>query len=431
MFKPRKQKPFAAPAVPFPVTVVLRRRLTLAILVLALYIIYHYIPLSFPVPSRNRTVVSGKWLPDYDTEEAPRYLHHSSFRANPDREYERKVSDALLEIEKRVLSENGGNKRAEERIWQLRLGTAGRKLEEIERGGDSLKFEEKNGDWAYTLVTDEYAHEFLTTILPTIPELKKLYDSYPYHVIRSDLLRYLLLWYYGGYYADMDVYPAKSIKQCPSLKPLFSDLGTGHTDVSLVVGVEIDEPHASMQLMRDWHWIRTYGFIQYTMFAPQRFSPLLREVIVRVLSYTRQQNKWSIPLIGPRYNEKTILEVTGPGVFTDAILDALSDSLPTTHPMIAKSVKADEKIGDLAAPWGEIDRRLTWAPFHKLQQPICVDGQETAVGKTNGGVCVLPINAWGNGQRHSGAENFRSQHACINHRFGGTWKKGWWQRHFG
>ncbi|KAL5342731.1 hypothetical protein BJX70DRAFT_269455 [Aspergillus crustosus] len=423
MFKPRKQKPLAIPPI-------FRRRLSLLLLVIILYTFFHYLPFSFSSSKKENRIVSGKWLPDYDVQDAPRYLHHSSFRQNPDREYERRVSEALEKIEQDVLRENGGRKRAEDRIWQIRLGSHPESAGE-ERGSDSLKFEERNSDWEYTLVTDNQANDFITTVLSSIPDLEKLYDSYPYHVIRSDLLRYLLLWYHGGYYADTDVFPAKSIKSCPSLKPLFSNLDTGHTDISLVVGVEIDEPHASAQLMRDWHWIRTYGLIQYNMYAPQRFSPLLRNVIVRVLSHTRQHNRWSIPFIGPRYNEKTILEVTGPGVFTDAILDALSDSLPTTHPLITKSVKADAKIGDLASQWGQVHRRLTWAPFHKTQQPVCVDGQEAAMGKTMGGVCVLPINAWGNGQRHSGAENFRSQHACINHRFGGSWKKDWWHRHFG
>lgn len=269
-------------------------------------------------------------------------------------------------------------------------------------------------------------------MLSSVPDLKKLYDSYPHHVIRSDLLRYLLLWYHGGYYADTDVFPAKSIKECPSLQPIFTDLDSGNGNISLAVGIEIDEPHASPQLMRDWHWIRTYGLIQYTFYAPRRFSPLLREVIVRVLSHTRQHNQHSFALIGPRYNEKTILEVTGPGVFTDAIIDTLSDALPMTHPLIAQSVRADETIGDLVSPSsGELSRRVTWAPFHKISEPVCVDAREAAVGKSMGGVCVLPINAWGNGQRHSGAENFRSQHACINHRFGGTWKKDWWHRHIG
>ncbi|KAL6237851.1 hypothetical protein BDW75DRAFT_56511 [Aspergillus navahoensis] len=407
-----------------------RRRLSFLLALLFLFFLLHTLPPVFP-KNHNRHVVGGKWLPDYDVNEVPRYLHRSPYRERPDVEFERKVREALKDIEEDVLATTkpGDAPRAEERIWQIRLEGSGDDNEE--RGKDSLAFTETNGEWEYTLVTDHQANELIATVLASVPDLKVLYDSYPYHVMRSDLLRYLVLWYYGGYYADMDVFPAKAIKECPSLRSVFGR-DSASASIALAVGIEIDEPHASPQLMRDWHWIRTYGLIQYTFFAPRRFSPLLREVIVRVLSHTRQHNLQSRPFIGPRYDEKAILEVTGPGVFTDAILDALSDALPTTHPLVTTSVQADEGIGDLLSPASEhLSRRVTWAPFHKISEPLCVDAEEAAVGKPMGGLCVLPVNAWGNGQRHSGAEGFHSPHACINHRFGGTWKKEWWHRHFG
>lgn len=261
----------------------------------------------------------------------------------------------------------------------------------------------------------------MTITLSTIPGLAKLYHAYPHHVLRADLLRYLILWYYGGYYADTDIFPKQSIKSCPSLEN--SVFQTDNPDISLVVGVEIDEPFASPQKMHDWHWVRSYGFIQYTMFAPRRFSPLLREVIVRVLSHTKRHLDESNVFLGAKYNELTTLEITGPGVFTDAILDVLSDTLPASHPFVSESVIADKGLGDLVSPsTGGLTQRVTWAPFHRLNAPRCVQGSEAKQGANLGGLCVLPINAWGNGQRHSGAENFLSSHACVNHRFGGTWK---------
>jgi len=75
--------------------------------------------------------------------------------------------------------------------------------------------------------------------------------------------------------------------------------------------------------------------------------------------------------------------------------------------------------------------RVTWAPFYALERAVWIDGTELeglgAERGTGGGLVVLPINIWGNGQRHSGAEDFESAHACINHQFGRTWKKGWWE----
>ncbi|KAK5789070.1 hypothetical protein VI817_008194 [Penicillium citrinum] len=272
------------------------------------------------------------------------------------------------------------------------------------------------------LVTTEWAEEFITITLASIPGLATLYHAYPHHVLRADLLRYLILWYYGGYYADTDIFPARSIKSCPSLQDS-SIFQTDDPDISLVVGVEIDEPEASAQKMHDWHWVRSYGFIQYTIFAPRRFSPLLREVIVRVLSHTKRHLDESNIFLGARYNELTTLEITGPGVFTDAILDVLSDTLPASHPFVTESVKADTALGELISPsTGGLTQRVTWAPFSKLSGPRCVQGSDAKKGAELGGLCVLPINAWGNGQRHSGAENFLSAHACVNHRFGGTWK---------
>lgn len=270
-------------------------------------------------------------------------------------------------------------------------------------------------------MTTEWANEFVTLTLSSIPTLASLYQSYPHDVLRADLIRYLILWYYGGYYADVDIFPARSIKQCPSLQ--HSVFKTDNPDISLVVGIEIDEPFASPEKMHDWHWVRSYGFIQYTMYAPRRFSPLLREVIVRVLSHTKRHHAESNFFFGARYNELTTLEITGPGVFTDAILDVLSESLPSTHPLVSVSVTADEGLGDLVPVSSDrpVDR-VTWAPFYRLKEPLCVEGSEAKHGKELGGLCVLPVNAWGNGQRHSGSEGFQSSQACVNHRFGGTWK---------
>lgn len=290
------------------------------------------------------------------------------------------------------------------------------------------------------LVNSSWATQFINNEFKDIPDVQKTFASYPSNVLRADFLRYLLLWYYGGYYADMDIYPARPIKSCPSLYPLFSPSSSqeNHPNISLVLGIEIDEPYASPKLKHDWHWSRSYGFIQYTMYAPQRFSPLLRRTIVRVLAHTKQHHERTNFFLRPRYKEDTTLEITGPGVFTDAILDVLSESLPPTHPLIISSIEHDRGLGELVAG-GKPQKRVTWAPFHRLKNPLWVDSNSSlradgdVPGKRHdmGGLGVLPINVWGNGQRHSGAGHFGHAQACVNHRFGRTWKKGWWEYLFG
>ena len=252
-------------------------------------------------------------------------------------------------------------------------------------------------------------------------------------MLRADLLRYLILWYYGGFYADLDVYPARTIKGCPSLEHIFphSDFPPPAPNVSFVVGVELDEPYFSRRLVNEWNWSRRYGFIQWTMYAPRRFSPILRMVIVRVLAHIKRHyeihgfHRRFVTLSGKlAIGVNSIFEITGPTVVTDSILDTLSSTLPPSHPLIAASVEADKQWGDLPYP------RVSWAPFHHLSEPVWVDATEAREGQAEelGGLGILPINVWGNGQSHSGAENSFSKQACINHHFKGSWKKWWWEK---
>ncbi|KAL5363431.1 nucleotide-diphospho-sugar transferase [Aspergillus floccosus] len=405
-----------------------RRRSILALILFIFFLICH-IPHPSAIKNNPR---ASRPPPKHRVDEQPHFLYRSPFRQNPDLEYEKRLSSALQKFEQEVLARDGGSNIAENRIWQIAQ-------DEDHRGSDSISFEQRNKDWTYTLVSDARALEFVTSELSAIPEIASVYKSYPHNVLRADLLRYLLLWYYGGFYADTDMIPAKPIKECPALQPVFASTSdsdrvpTIPREVSLVVGVEIDEPYATRQFMRDWRWTRRYGVLQYTMYAPRRFSPLLREIIVRAVSHTRQHESkyWGL-FRGLRYTQKAILMVTGPDIVTDTILDTLSSSLPSTHPLVEESVSADVETGDLVLQeTGETQKRVTWAPFYRLRDTLCIGADEAKPTAPMGGLCVLPVSAWGNGQRHSQAEGFDGPQACLNHRFRGRWKKGWWEHIFG
>jgi len=192
----------------------------------------------------------------------------------------------------------------------------------------------------------------------------------------------------------------------------------------------------------------SYGLIQFTMFAPRRFSPVLQEILVRTVAHSKRlyddrsvANFLSFRVFGkPHYSNEMVMEVTGPTIFTDTVLDVLSDTLPPTHALVATSVEADHGVGELsivpsngvgADMEAQTQTRVTWAPIHKLKAPLWIDASEAAPGKELGGLGVLPISVWGNGQRHSGSEGFDSAHACVNHRFRGSWKIGWKEYLFG
>lgn len=249
--------------------------------------------------------------------------------------------------------------------------------------------------------------------------------------MKVDLLRYLLLFAHGGVWADHDVYPVRPLSTCPFEIHLPTSRVSPHT--TLIVGIEIDEPYVTDHTRKLWHWSRIYGFIQYHMVA-KPFSPFLRKAIVRVVAHAYAHGRrkssginslwrWTSTNEGVWtgvYEEKEILEITGPGVWTDAVLDTLATS--------AKALGAAPQAHSMMDVVDGMER-MTWRPFtgisNKTEIVLAPKDMEPV------GLIVLPINYWGNGQRHSGAKNFNAEEACVNHLFLRSWKKGWWEWAFG
>ena len=62
-------------------------------------------------------------------------------------------------------------------------------------------WQEKNPDWEYQLWNGEEMDKLVET---HFPEYLSLYKSFPYSVQRWDTIRYMILYLYGGVYADLD-----------------------------------------------------------------------------------------------------------------------------------------------------------------------------------------------------------------------------------
>lgn len=60
---------------------------------------------------------------------------------------------------------------------------------------------ELNPDFEFRLWTDEMARDFIAT---NYEWFLKTYDSYPYNIMRADVIRYFVLFHYGGIYIDLD-----------------------------------------------------------------------------------------------------------------------------------------------------------------------------------------------------------------------------------
>lgn len=67
---------------------------------------------------------------------------------------------------------------------------------------------DKNPNWEYWLWTDESARKLIAERHPSI---LNMYDNYNEGIRRADALRYVILYEFGGIYADMDMEALKSV----------------------------------------------------------------------------------------------------------------------------------------------------------------------------------------------------------------------------
>jgi mannosyltransferase OCH1-like enzyme len=177
--------------------------------------------------------------------------------------------------------------------------------------------------------------------------------------------------------------------------------------LSSIIGIEIDEPLATKAVQQRWKWSRNHGFTQWTILS-KPFTEALKLAIVRSVSHTYALARLR-RVSGPEklrsgrglfdwflgsYTVKDILEITGPGMWTDAVIDAIDFSARKRH-------------GGQLNPADE----FSWDVVTGIPSPKRI---ETTL--------VLPVNYFGSGQRHSGAGLFNVQEACVYHLARKTWK---------
>lgn len=64
-------------------------------------------------------------------------------------------------------------------------------------------------DWVYFLWTKDNARPYMAA---KHPDYLGLFDSYPYEIMRIDMIRYFFLYDFGGVYCDLDDYPLANIE---------------------------------------------------------------------------------------------------------------------------------------------------------------------------------------------------------------------------
>lgn len=178
-------------------------------------------------------------------------------------------------------------------------------------------------------------------------------------------------------------------------------------NVSSMIGVNVDEPYLSQITMRAWEWTRSFGFADYVVWAPKRFDPFLRMAFVRAVSHARLE-RW---LEGrswwrkgsSRRSHAHETEVGAIGMFTDLVLEVLSQSLREDHPL------RDRDAG--------LERGVTRKKFRSLKQPVWIEPDQAREASEENlrGIAILPINVWGSGQKHSLSGSEEELDVCVNH----------------
>lgn len=259
-------------------------------------------------------------------------------------------------------------------IWQTWKSTP--------EDGD-FQFREQEASWTvqhpgfvHEVITDDVAVSLLGLFYAAVPEVLEAYKALPLPVLKADFFRYLILFARGGIYSDIDAYAIKSaVDWIPAQM--------ARDSVGLVVGIEADPDRADWA---DWY-SRRIQFCQWTI-QSKPGHPVLRDIITRITNQTLSMHRAGT-LVG--LERKKVVELTGPAVWTDAVMDYFNDA----------------RFFDMTDSQGKID----WRNFTGME-----------ASKKVGDVVVLPITSFSPGVEQMGSKDYEDPMAFVKHDFEGTWK---------
>lgn len=234
---------------------------------------------------------------------------------------------------------------------------------------------EKNPGYRYEVLTDGNDLHYVETNFGPAglnrPDIVYFYKSLTAKIIKADLLRYLILYWEGGVYADIDV---EALQPVDNFIPPHFD----KADVDLVISVEIDEP---LWVNHSILGPKSQSFCQWTIMSKPR-NPAILRIVNNVINWlTDVARKQDVHVSEIKLNFDDVLSGTGPSAFTIAILDQM---------------KADTGR-----------KTIEWLPmFHNMSEP-------KLVGRT----LVLTVDSFAAGQGHSNSGSHDSPRALVKHHY--------------
>jgi alpha 1,6-mannosyltransferase len=262
------------------------------------------------------------------------------------------------------------------RIWQIFLPTPTNKnaVVDSETLKDTTSWLAKNPDYTYTLMRLDGGNRFVQEHFGKSEKVINTWNSLKNPGLKSDFLRYLVLYIYGGIYTDIDTEALKPIDQWVP-----ADL---RDSVKLIVGIEWDsfDGGAWVDIPHDLQ------FCQWTIAAAPG-HPVFLDMIERAIDSLEKlvvEHKTTLDRLHPSSFE--VMNSTGPSAWTDVVFKNLQEREPTLT-----------KLKDLTL----------------MTQP-----------KLYGDMLILSIDGFGMGQDHSKSTNDGSipDAAFLKHNFRGSWR---------
>lgn len=231
----------------------------------------------------------------------------------------------------------------------------------------------KNPSHRYEVLTDDNADNYVTHHYGPLglnrPDIVHVYQSLNAKIIKSDLLRYLIMYVEGGVYSDIDVEAIRPIKK-------FIPKAFDEADIDMVIGIEVDEPDfASHPVLGS----KAQSFCQWTFMCKPRLPVMLR-LIEHIMIWLHELSlKQGKPISDLYLDFNEVLSGTGPSAFTAAILAEMTKT---------------------------VGEPVLWDQFSGLTE-----------GKLVGGVLVLTVEAFAAGTGHSDSGNHGGKGAMVKHHF--------------
>jgi alpha 1,6-mannosyltransferase len=235
---------------------------------------------------------------------------------------------------------------------------------------------EQHPGFIHEVVTDDAAYQLIKYLYASLPEVTEAYASMPLPVLKADFFRYLILLARGGIYSDIDT---QALKPTTEWLPEDFDRSTA----GLVVGIEADASDR-----KDWaKWYsRRVQFCQWTI-QSKPGHPVLRDLVATITDDTLRMKKQGI-LKGNKM-DKSIVEFTGPAVFTDAVFSYFNNESFFDYRDRNTNISATDFAGITS---------------HKKV----------------GDVIVLPITSFSPGVEQMGAQGPDDPMAFVKHEFSGN-----------